>query len=191
MTQKKYPLARWQADAAIAGRLRSLVFPVDGIVELPGPYTEEAWLRGEMPLFPLGVVGTRVALVEEFHVDAANMREARAQHEDSMSPSPIYYRATSEPENPHAGWRWRAAHTMPAWAAQFYATITTIESRPGTLLTTENYIAAGCSTTAREPGAMVDLEGQMEEHWHSDCPAHPLLRFSMVWVVGLRMEVER
>ncbi|MEW6775371.1 MAG: hypothetical protein AB1405_03715 [Bdellovibrionota bacterium] len=62
--------------------------------------------------------GDRLYVREAWHTDERDLATARAKHEDFMSPSPIFYRATEEVENPDAGWIWRPSIHMPRWASR-------------------------------------------------------------------------
>lgn len=69
-----------------------------------------------------GEPGDRLYVRETWHTDERDLVVARAQHEDAMSPSPIYYRA--DPANDGAGCIWRPSIHMPKWASRLLLEIT-------------------------------------------------------------------
>ena len=77
---------------------------------------------------PYGTPGTRLWLREAHHLDVMPLEVARRQHEDVMSPSPVYYKADTVlhgdmcigDELPaDAGWKWRPSIFMPRWASRY------------------------------------------------------------------------
>jgi hypothetical protein len=95
---------------------------------------------------PYGRLGDRLWVREGYHNDAPSLAEARAQHEDAMSPSPILYRA--DLANKNAGCRWRPAIFLPRWASRFLLEITEVRTQRLDELTREDAIAEGCPRTA-------------------------------------------
>lgn len=53
---------------------------------------------------------------ETWHTDQPDLELARSEHEDVMSPSPIFYRA--DRDNRGSGCRWRPGIHMPRWASR-------------------------------------------------------------------------
>jgi hypothetical protein len=73
---------------------------------------------------PYGKPGDRLWVREAWHTDTVDLEAARAQHEDLMSPSPIFYRAEAGIRWPHAGWKWRPSIHMPRWASRITLEVT-------------------------------------------------------------------
>lgn len=64
---------------------------------------------------PYGLAGDRLWVREAWHCDA-DLKEARAAHEDLMIDVPVIFYRASEPEE--AGWQWRSPLHMPRWASR-------------------------------------------------------------------------
>jgi len=125
MKTRSLILSPHEVLSALRGELGLIVRPVKGqpTTALMG-HEGEIWHRvGEgkyqsgLPVVcPLGVPGDRLVGKETWHTDESDLGRARAEHEDAMSASPIFYRADFA--NKYAGCRWRFPATMPAWASR-------------------------------------------------------------------------
>lgn len=73
---------------------------------------------------PHGMPGDRLWVRETWHTDTQCLKDARAQHEDAMSSSTIFYKA--DPVNDNAGCIWRSPIFMPRWASRILLEITDI-----------------------------------------------------------------
>lgn len=73
-------------------------------------------------------IGDRIWGREAWHTDETDLELARSQHEDAVSLSPIYYRATAEPDAPDAGWIWRPSIHMPRWASRITLDVTDVRA---------------------------------------------------------------
>jgi hypothetical protein len=66
---------------------------------------------------PYGRAGEQLWVKETWTHDADSLDDARAQHEDAMSMSSVYYRA-SMPDDEAETMRWRPSIFMPRWASR-------------------------------------------------------------------------
>lgn len=71
-------------------------------------------------------VGSRLYVKEDWHTDTLDRAAARAQHEDMLSASPIFYCADNHP--PAAGFVWRAASRMPRWASRLSLEVVSVRA---------------------------------------------------------------
>lgn len=92
----------------------------------PGEFFQ--WVDGgdKLPSFtcPYGVPGDLLWVRETWHTDTLPLEQARAEHEDMMSESPIYFRASVE--ELEAGYLWRPSIHLPRWASRLTLRITDI-----------------------------------------------------------------
>lgn len=100
---------------------------------------------------PYGEVGDRIWIREIWTHDGDGAADARAQHEDVMSLSPIFYRAGMsdlEAETMH----WRSPILMPRWASRITLEITEIRVQRVQDISEEDAIAEGVepAVTARD-----------------------------------------
>lgn len=93
-----------------------------------GPYWKVPMPHDEsvQRVYPRVQVGDTLWFKETWHTDEPDLAEARAQHEDVMSPSPVYYRATDD--DPAAGFRWRSPIHMPRWACRLEREVTAVKA---------------------------------------------------------------
>lgn len=89
-------------------------------------------------------VGDRLWVRETWHTDEPDLALARAQHEDALSPSPIFYRASpAVREFRNAGWRWRSSIHMPRWASRIALEVTDVRVQRAHEITAEDVRAEG------------------------------------------------
>lgn len=93
-------------------------------------------------------IGDRIWCRETWHTDEVDLDFARSQHEDVVSLSPIYYRATAEPDAPDAGWIWRPSIHMPRWASRITLDVTDVRVERVQGISEEDARAEG--TTGRD-----------------------------------------
>jgi hypothetical protein len=150
--------------------------------------------RDSLPLrCPYGVPGDQLWVRETWHTDQPDLEAARAQHEDVMSASPIYYRESEVVrQNPHAGWRWRPSIHMPRWVSRINLEVTEVRVERLQAITEEDAKAEGlaCDPTMPEGTDKRPTNrtrrGSFALLWDSIYAAAPWHQSPWVWVVSFR-----
>ena len=133
---------------------------------------------------PFGVPGDRLWVREAWHTDENDLAYARAKHEDAIGPSPIYYRATEEIENPHAGWTWRPSIHMPRWASRIDLEVTEVRVERLQEITEEEAQAEGFD--GRGP-LRESSRDQFAEKWDELHGAGSFAANPWIWRIGFRV----
>jgi len=140
---------------------------------------------------PFGKVGDQLYVRETFSTEGRTMEQARAEHEDLMSPSPIYYRADEEYPKSLA---WKPSIHMPRWASRINLEITDIRVERVQDITKEDALAEGVYPNEQAPSTFDKVySGDMPTHlfgglWDSIYAAKGLGwdKNPWVWVVEFK-----
>ena len=99
---------------------------------------------------PYGDVGDQLWVRETFHNDNRDTERARAEHEDVMSVSPIFYKADTllsnsniDPLPKDAGWIWKPSIYMPRWASRIQLEVTGVRVERVQDISEDDAIAEG------------------------------------------------
>lgn len=197
---KSRPLNRTaeQVRAILRGATQFRV-PVDGCVEEPGPYSPEAWLRGEMPKCPFGTIGDELWVRECWAI--GKPLDGRRAGDLVRKVRSIWYPADGdEPE-----WCGRARHArfMPRWASRLTLEIVGVRVERVQEISEEDAKASGCflrrcacAEMQRKPRNGMEaafrqtwchIHGQeFRDMWSSQYGPESWDRNDWVWVVNYR-----
>lgn len=147
-----------QVRAALKNRLGLLLLPVDGCVEVPGPYSEGAWERGEMPRFPFAETWVREEWTDDLPSHCTTCRDEcgcrlvgyradGAVHQCTVHlwDKPLEFTVSDFNDRPE----WKPAASMPEWASRLSPRLVPLEVRHLTTLTISEAVMTGIETVGR------------------------------------------